>query len=180
MLDNPRSYSYTSRSARSLNEVNGSFGVSGGSISSEENPLAFTSSPDQSQKDTKQDSEELAPLFFFLASSFNVELVYIILKGITQFSYFNRQDQYQQRKCNKLAFTKQGEDMILTLNQIKVGDISKWREMCTDDDLKEVTKDIVNDYKAQRKMKLRQSYINKRKTAKLDGSAENIVIKKEV
>jgi hypothetical protein len=25
----------------------------------------------------------MAPLFFFLASSFNVELVYIILKGIT-------------------------------------------------------------------------------------------------
>lgn len=30
---------------------------------------------------------ELAPLFLFLASSFNVELVYVILKGITQFSY---------------------------------------------------------------------------------------------
>ena len=29
----------------------------------------------------------MAPLFLFLASSFNVELVYIILKGITQFSY---------------------------------------------------------------------------------------------
>lgn len=29
------------------------------------------------------ETEEMAPLFFFLASSFNVELVYIILKGIT-------------------------------------------------------------------------------------------------
>ena len=28
-------------------------------------------------------TEELAPLFLFLASSFNVELVYVILKGIT-------------------------------------------------------------------------------------------------
>ena len=26
-------------------------------------------------------------MFYFLASSFNVELVYVILKGITQFSY---------------------------------------------------------------------------------------------
>ena len=33
---------------------------------------------------SKQDqTEELAPLFLFLASSFNVELVYVILKGIT-------------------------------------------------------------------------------------------------
>lgn len=31
----------------------------------------------------------MAPLFLFLASSFNVELVYVILKGITQFSYLN-------------------------------------------------------------------------------------------
>ncbi|MFO0116325.1 MAG: hypothetical protein ACK521_01430 [bacterium] len=29
----------------------------------------------------------MAPLFFFLASSLNVELVYSILKGITQFGY---------------------------------------------------------------------------------------------
>jgi len=28
-------------------------------------------------------NQEMAPLFYFLASSFNVELVYIILKGIT-------------------------------------------------------------------------------------------------
>jgi hypothetical protein len=34
-----------------------------------------------------QKKSEMAPLFLFLASSFNVELVYMILKGITQFSY---------------------------------------------------------------------------------------------
>jgi len=33
------------------------------------------------------ETDQMPPLFFFLASSFNVELVYIILKGITQFSY---------------------------------------------------------------------------------------------
>lgn len=36
--------------------------------------------------------QELAPLFLFLASSFNVELVYVILKGITQFAYLKRND----------------------------------------------------------------------------------------
>jgi len=30
-----------------------------------------------------KETEQMPPLFFFLASSFNVELVYIILKGIT-------------------------------------------------------------------------------------------------
>jgi hypothetical protein len=30
-----------------------------------------------------KNEEEMAPLFLFLASSFNVELVYVILKGIS-------------------------------------------------------------------------------------------------
>lgn len=37
--------------------------------------------------ETKEE-ETMTPLFLFLASSFNTELVYVILKGITQFSYF--------------------------------------------------------------------------------------------
>lgn len=47
----------------------------------------------------------MAPLFFFLASSFNVELVYIILKGITQFSYLtcnNGKDEFSKNKASKL------------------------------------------------------------------------------
>lgn len=100
----------------------------------------------------------MAPLFFALASSFNVELVYIILKGITQFSYYNRQEAYMEKKRKKLIFTLCDEDILLQLNQIKVKDLDKWRDMQTDDDLKEVTKDIVNNYKAQRKQKQRQSY----------------------
>jgi hypothetical protein len=35
----------------------------------------------------KPSEREMPPLTLFLASSFNVELVYIILKGITQFGY---------------------------------------------------------------------------------------------
>lgn len=50
------------------------------------------------------DKQELAPLFLFLASSFNVELVYVILKGITQFSYLQRTDPEAQLKAKKLNF----------------------------------------------------------------------------
>ena len=35
----------------------------------------------------KEERETLCPLFVYLSSSLNVELVYIILKGITKFSY---------------------------------------------------------------------------------------------
>ena len=41
----------------------------------------------------------MAPMFLFLASSLNVELVYSILKGITQFGYItlcNPQDVKQK------------------------------------------------------------------------------------
>ena len=40
--------------------------------------------------DGGDEEEEIASLFTFLTSSLNVELVYIILKGITQFSYINK------------------------------------------------------------------------------------------
>ena len=43
----------------------------------------------KSQTSTKKNEKEgetnMAPLFYFLASSLNVELVYIILKSVTQF-----------------------------------------------------------------------------------------------
>jgi hypothetical protein len=50
------------------------------------------------QSEHKEDGE-MAPLMMFLASSFNVELVYVILKGITQFSYLtcdNGKDDYMR------------------------------------------------------------------------------------
>ena len=39
--------------------------------------------------------KEMTPMFFFLSSSLNVQLVYTILKGVTQFSYvdFSRYDE---------------------------------------------------------------------------------------
>jgi len=49
--------------------------------------------------DEEGESAAMAPLFFFLASSLNTELVYIILKSVTQFSNFlNDFDSEDKRK----------------------------------------------------------------------------------
>ena len=74
----------------------------------------------------------MAPLFLFLASSLNVELVYIILKGITQFSYvtFNQDSDntFGQRKFTNLHLTKgkENSDLVLRLERIKVKNIDSW------------------------------------------------------
>jgi len=43
--------------------------------------------------------------------------------------------------------------MTLKLKQIKIKDFEQWGEMKTDEDLDVVTKDVVNDYKAERLIK---------------------------
>lgn len=68
----------------------------------------------------------MAPLFLFLASSFNVELVYIILKSITQFSYINGTDEKSQGKIKKLKLKRSDGDVTLHLSEIKIKDIDKW------------------------------------------------------
>jgi len=63
------------------------------------------SNSERSETDDEQDEKTLAPLLVFLASSFNVELVYIILKCITQFSYViadDGHDEVVKRKKNKI------------------------------------------------------------------------------
>ena len=87
----------------------------------------------------------MAPLFLFLASSFNVELVYVILKSITQFSYIGREDCHTNEKIKakmeKFNLQEQDGDMTLHLNQIKIKDFDKWSKMKTDADMEEVVKD---------------------------------------
>jgi len=91
--------------------INGGSMASAGSSFNDENSLYNSvmsgGSPDmnKSLREREDQDEELAPLFFALASSFNVELVYIILKGITQFSYYNRQETYMEKKRKKILFT---------------------------------------------------------------------------
>ena len=41
---------------------------------------------------TQQEEEKIAPIMLFLASSLNVELVYIILTGLTEFAKMNSND----------------------------------------------------------------------------------------
>jgi hypothetical protein len=61
--------------------------------------------------------------------------------------------------------------MTLKLNEIKIKDYEQWSEMKTDEDLHEVTKDIVNDYKAEKAMDLRKSEQMNRRTAQLSSSS---------
>ena len=78
----------------------------------------------------KKEDEVMAPLMMFLASSFNVELVYVILKGITQFSYLtcdDGQDDFIRGKVGKLNVkTQSNGSRTLTLNEIKIKNIDKW------------------------------------------------------
>ena len=77
-----------------------------------------------------QDEKELTPLLYFLASSFNVELVYIILKCITQFAYVvcdNGFDEVAKRKKDKLRLVFEADgSATLTLSKVKVKNYSDW------------------------------------------------------
>lgn len=74
----------------------------------------------------------MAPLFLFLASSFNVELVYVILKGITQFGYVMQnnnnatQNERLVKKFKNLDLSMQDGNLTLGLKQIKIKDFDKW------------------------------------------------------
>ena len=72
-----------------------------------------------------------------LASSLNVELVYVILKSITQFAYINREDLDSNRSFNigknmkKIDFDWVTEDATMRLNRIKVKNIADWETLGT-------------------------------------------------
>jgi hypothetical protein len=85
----------------------------------------------------------MAPLFLFLASAFNTELVYVILKGITQFSDLasQEQDEKTQKKLKDVQFVKEDGNMTVILKQIKIKDIDKWEAIKTEQDLKDNAKD---------------------------------------
>jgi hypothetical protein len=68
---------------------------------------------------------------YFLASSFNVELVYIILKCITQFSYVvceDGTDEVASRKRDRLRFTTNEREgsATLTLQKVKIKNYRDW------------------------------------------------------
>lgn len=61
----------------------------------------------QSAREQHDPSEaEVAPIALFLASSLNVELVYIILKSVTQFAYVIPAQLSNQNTNNRVATKK--------------------------------------------------------------------------
>lgn len=70
----------------------------------------------------------MAPCYLFLASSSNVELVYTILKGITQFGYLTLCDPHQVKRKLPNLKTEEGPDSTtLTLTKIKIKDSKEWQ-----------------------------------------------------
>ena len=65
----------------------------------------------------------------FLASSLNVELVYSILKGITQFGYVTLcEPEIVRDKLSELNTEPTEDGMRLTLTKIKIKDSKKWQD----------------------------------------------------
>ena len=74
------------------------------------------------------------PLFFELASSLNVELVYIILKSITQFAYIsicsefdNDEELGKKKQVETIDIDSDTGDATLTLNKIKIKNSGSWQ-----------------------------------------------------
>ena len=69
----------------------------------------------------------MTPMFVFLASSFNVELVYAILKGITQFGYITLCEPESVRdKLGKMRMLVTEDNTELTFFEIKIKNYSNW------------------------------------------------------
>ena len=84
---------------------------------------------DESVVDLSKSSEKkedgLQPLFLFLTSALNVEMVYVILQGISQFSLFNfvkdgmTKDQLKKFQSMEYIVKKDG-DITVILRQIEI------------------------------------------------------------
>jgi hypothetical protein len=74
--------------------------------------------------------KQLAPIYFFLASNLNVELVYSILKGITSFGYVTlcKQTEEVERRLSTKRTEKLSDGMRMTFNHIKVKERDSMRQ----------------------------------------------------
>lgn len=73
--------------------------------------------------------ESLSPMYVFLASSLNVELVYSILKGVTQFGYLTLCDPDEvAAKLSKMQTVSHGGDTTLVLSEIKIKNSQVWNK----------------------------------------------------
>ena len=79
----------------------------------------------------KDEKANIAPLFYFLASSLNVELVYTILKSVTQFVYIcpvAHEYTVCKKKTNQIRIIKRAtkDHVTLELSSIKIKNYSNW------------------------------------------------------
>ena len=116
----------------------------------------------------------MAPLFFFLASSLNVELVYIILKSITQFVYIcpiNHVYTVAKRKEQKIIKTETKDNVILELKSVKIKNYQDWapasgEELYQNENVgklwwdKDVCRQVREQDRLEMKVKVRITYYN--------------------
>ena len=81
----------------------------------------------RSTREVETERQKMKPMFLFLASSFNVELVYSILKGITQFGYITLcEPNSVQEKLTKMHIKVNEETTELTFFKIKIKNFNNW------------------------------------------------------
>ena len=79
----------------------------------------------------KERTAGLKPLYVFLTSALNVELVYVILQGITQFSLLNFIKNGltidQQKRFEEMEYkVEKGGDTTILIRSFLIKDISSW------------------------------------------------------
>ena len=82
----------------------------------------------------RKEEPELPPLMLFLASSLNVELVYMILTGLTQFSRLHESplsgesvlDYLQSDEGPNLELTEDSESSVIKIKEVTIGNVSEW------------------------------------------------------
>ena len=122
---------------------------------------------------------ELAPAFFFLASSLNVELVYMILKGVKSFAYLN---------CNEFSCPKAVEkmqsieaesdaldrDVTITLRKIKIKNVNAWSDERIETESSKPLSTALND--EEEAIFLDEEEVPKRKQASSSINKQDIVL----
>ena len=85
------------------------------------------------EEQKKERTAGLKPLYIFLTSSLNVELVYVILKGISQFSLLNFVKNgltiEQQRQFEEMEYkVEAGGDTTILIRSFQIQDINSWQK----------------------------------------------------
>lgn len=91
----------------------------------------------QGREEAKRTAEENGTLASFLATSFNVELVYIILKGITKFSKEKKKIDAGEKQPKDSKIKRRIAKSTLTLNHIEIDDPSLWDVIKAEDFISE-------------------------------------------